>query len=330
MKNTIILNKKAPLKNLLEQFKNEVNEGLNKALKSLPSKYFYDKKGDALFVEIMHLPEYYVTRSEHEIFKNKSASIVDALHLNTNTYFELIELGAGDGTKTKELLRELSQQNYKFDYIPVDISQNALEKLQIDLNHEMPYISVKTKQGDYFEVLESLKENQHPKVILFLGSNIGNMSDTMAADFIYKLGENLSYGDKFFLGVDLIKPLAIVLPAYNDSKGITAAFNLNLLERINRELDADFKIKNFKHQPEYDEKLGIATSFLVSTTEQDVFIKKLNQSFHFEKDEKILTEISRKYNDKILNKILKKTSFVIKDKITDSKKYFANYVLERL
>lgn len=330
MKETVVLNKKESPKSILEQFKKEVNEGLTESLKTLPSKFFYDKKGDALFVEIMHLPEYYVTRSEHEIFKDKSASIIKALQLNQDTYFELIELGAGDGMKTKELLKELSRENYKFDYIPVDISQNALENLEKDLNQQMPHIAVKTKQGDYFEVLESLKENQHPKVILFLGSNIGNMSDEVAQDFIANLSENLNFGDKFFLGVDLIKPAAIVLPAYNDSKGVTASFNLNLLERINRELDADFEIENFKHQPEYDEKEGIATSFLVSTKEQDVFIKKLNKIFHFGKGEKILTEISRKYNDKILDKILKKTAFVIKDRITDRKKYFANYVLEHL
>jgi len=330
MKNTVDLNQMQSQKSILKQFKKEVNEGLNTVLKTLPSKFFYDKKGDALFVEIMHLPEYYVTRSEHEIFKNKSASIIEALQLHTDKYFELIELGAGDGMKTKELLQELSRQNYKFDYMPVDISQNALDNLEMTLNKEMPHISVKTRQGDYFEVLESLKENQHPKVILFLGSNIGNMSDAVATDFIFNLSRNLSFGDKFFLGVDLIKSADIVLPAYNDSQGVTAAFNLNLLERINRELEADFDLNNFKHKPEYDENQGIAMSFLVSTKNQDVFIKKLNKTFHFGRGEKILTEISRKYNDEILDKILKKTAFVIKERITDSKKYFANYVLEHL
>ncbi|MBK0368386.1 L-histidine N(alpha)-methyltransferase [Flavobacterium agrisoli] len=330
MKETIVLEKKETATSTFEQFKKEVNEGLSEPIKSLPSKFFYDEKGDALFVQIMHLPEYYVTRSEHEIFKNKSNTIIDALQLNPDTYFELIELGAGDGTKTKELLQALSQQQYQFDYLPVDISQNALDMLEADLNKEMPHISVKTKQGDYFEVLESLKENEHPKVILFLGSNIGNMSDQIAASFISNLSANLGYGDKLFLGVDLIKSTEIVLPAYNDSQGVTAAFNLNLLDRINRELDADFEVENFKHQPEYDEKEGIATSFLVSIKEQVVFVKKLNKTFRFAKGEKILTEISRKYNDRILNKILKKTAFVIKDKITDSQKYFANYVLERL
>lgn len=314
---------------MISQFKKEVDQGLSDEIKSLPSKFFYDKKGDALFVQIMHLPEYYVTRSEHEIFKIQSHSIIEALQLHPDTYFELIELGAGDGLKTKELLRELDQGNYNFDYMPVDISQNALDKLEKDLNKQLEHVSIKKKQGDYFEVLESLKENQHPKVILFLGSNIGNMPDDVAADFISKLSANLHQGDKLFLGVDLIKPASIVLPAYNDSQGVTAAFNLNLLDRINNELQADFDVDSFKHKPEYTEEDGIAKSFLISNKAQKVYIAQLDKTYEFYKGEKILMEISRKYNDTILNKILKKSDFVIKDRITDSKGYFANYILER-
>ena len=313
----------------VDYFKKEIDEGLSNIKKSLPSKYFYDKKGDALFVKIMHLPEYYVTRSEHEIFKTKSQSIIDALQLNPNTYFELIELGAGNGLKTKELLRELNRLNYKFDYMPVDISQNALNNLAKDLNREMPSLSISTKQGDYFEVLESLSENHKPKVILFLGSNIGNMSDEVATNFMSKLSANLQKKDKLILGVDLIKPASIVLPAYNDNQGITAAFNLNLLERINKELGANFDLKFFKHQPEYKESEGIAKSFLVSTKAQQVYITKINKRFDFYEGEKILMEISRKYNDTILNAILSKTDFIIKNRITDSKVYFATYILER-
>jgi L-histidine N-alpha-methyltransferase len=329
MKETKILNIIDHTNSMINKFKKAVDEGLSNVEKSLPSKYFYDKTGDALFVKIMHLPEYYVTRSEHEIFKQQSEEIIAALQLNPNSYFELIELGAGDGLKTKELLKVLNRKNYKFDYMPVDISQNALDSLESDLNNQLPKLSIKKKQGDYFEVLESLKENQHPKVILFLGSNIGNMSDAIATDFISKLSDNLQTGDKLFLGVDLIKPATVVLPAYNDNQGVTAAFNLNLLYRINRELEADFKVDTFKHLPEYDEMEGIAKSYLISTKAQQVYIGQLNKTFHFYEGEKILMEISRKYNDAILNTILSKSDFEIKDRITDSKAYFANYVLER-
>lgn len=312
-----------------ETFKIEVDEGLSDSPKTLPSKYFYDKKGDALFVEIMNLPEYYLTRSELDIFQNKTDELITALGLDPHSYFELIELGAGDGTKTKQLLKVLDQESFNFDYFPIDISANALKGLKENLNKEIPSLNVKTQQGDYFEVLASLKESKKPKVVLFLGSNIGNMNDELAAQFIYDLGANLHSGDMLLLGVDLKKPKEFVLPAYNDSKGITAQFNLNLLDRINRELGGDFDISQFIHAPEYDEEEGIAKSFMVSTTSQVVSIKSLRKSYAFSAGEKIHTEISRKYDDELIRKITANTDFVLQGKILDDKEYFADYILTR-
>lgn len=314
---------------MLEQFKKDIHEGLSATIKSLPSKYFYDEKGDALFVQIMHLPEYYVTRAELDIFENQTTEMVKTLKIDPSNYFELIELGAGDGLKTKKLLKYLAENDFHFDYLPIDISQNALDNLESDLKKELPKVSVKTKQGDYFEILASLNENKNPKIILFLGSNIGNMSDEVAAQFLFELAANLNTGDKLLLGADLIKPEHIVLPAYNDSKGVTAAFNYNLLERINNELEANFNISNYKHEPEYNENEGIARSFLVSQNDQTVFIKALNKSFHFFKGEKIQTEISRKYNDKIIVNLISETDFEISDKLIDRSKLFSLYVLEK-
>ena len=315
---------------MIEQFKEDVDKGLSSFPKTLSSKYFYDKIGSDLFVQIMHLPEYYVTRAELDIFTHQTQHIIDALDLKKDTYFELIELGAGDGLKTKKLLKLLDQQNYNFDYLPVDISQTALNNLQDSINKELPNVSVQKKQGDYFDVLESLKDSHHLKVVLFLGSNIGNMPDEIANKFIYKLGANLSNNDKLFLGVDLIKSKSIVYPAYNDSKGITKEFNLNLLKRINKELKAGFDIDSFSHQPEYSEDEGIAKSFLVSNIKQDIHISTLNKTYSFEKGEKIATEISRKYNDTIIQKIIANTDFCITQKLTDSNNYFSNYVLNRV
>ena len=314
---------------MINTFKKEVKQGLDANPKTLPSKYFYDKKGDALFVEIMNMPEYYLTRSELDIFKNKTQQLIDAFNLKKDNYFELIELGAGDGLKTKELLKCLVSQNFNFDYFPIDISSNALVLLKDDLNKEIPNLSVKIQQGDYFEILDSLKKSKKSKVILFLGSNIGNMADDLAAQFIYNLGANLLAGDKLLLGVDLIKPKEIVLPAYHDKKGITAAFNLNLLDRINKDLGGNFNLNQFKHQPEYLEEEGIAKSFIVSTENQIVQIDSLDSIYHFRKGEKIHTEISRKYNDSIIEKIIANTDFTIKNKIMDSKEYFADYILRR-
>lgn len=314
---------------MIETFKEEIKQGLTATPKTLPSKYFYNKIGDALFVQIMNLPEYYLTRSEFDIFKNKTQQLIDAFGIDKDTHFELIELGAGDGTKTKELLKVLDAQNYRFDYMPIDISANALAQLKNNLAKELPNVSVKTQQGDYFNVLHSLKENNNPKVMLFLGSNIGNMDDEIATEFIYNLGANLQKGDKLLLGADLIKSKEIVLPAYNDAQGITAKFNLNLLDRINTELNADFNTSQFKHQPEYNEAEGIAKSFIVSTSDQEVTVQQLNTTFHFKEGEKIHTEISRKYNDALIQQIIANTSFTLDTKIMDTNAYFADYILTR-
>ncbi len=313
----------------MEQFKRDVSTGLNLDPKRLSSKYFYDKIGDDLFVQIMNMPEYYLTRSEFEIFSQQTQNLIDSFEIDKDTYFELIELGAGDGTKTKELLKELVSQNYDFSYLPIDISQNALNQLKDSLTCEIPGLNVKPKQGDYFEVLSSFKDSNHKKVVLFLGSNIGNLRDKLAHEFISQLGSKLTPNDILLLGVDLIKSRETVLPAYNDSAGITSRFNLNLLHRINAELGGNFNVSEFSHLAEFTEEGGIAKSFLVSSVEQSVRIESIDETFHFQKGERIHTEISRKYNDQIICEILTKTSFTLESKILDSKEYFADYILKR-
>lgn len=313
-----------------EQFLEDVNKGLSDSPKHLSSKYFYDKRGDELFVEIMNLPEYYLTRAELKLFREQKSDIVTSFGFSKSEYFELIELGAGDGTKTIELLKELSHQNYKFDYFPVDISQNALDGLEMRLHQELPDLHVNKRQGDYFEILGSLKQSNKPKVVLFLGSTIGNFSDEDANEFMQRLSVNLNEHDCLLLGVDLIKSKDIVLPAYNDSKGITRAFNLNLLERINRELGGNFDLSKFDHVPLYDENEGIAKSFLRSTENQTVRISALHKTVQFEEGELIHTEVSRKYNDEILKQVIDGCRLEIKHKFTDNQHFFADYILKRI
>lgn len=311
------------------QFRQDVHFGLSLPQKQLSSKYFYDKTGDELFMQIMQMPEYYLTRAEAEIFSQQSEQMIDLFGLKKDQFFELIELGAGDGTKTQKLLATLSAQHYDFDYIPIDISGNVLEHLEVSLAKQLPDVSVKVQQGDYFEALAQLHENHNPKVILFLGSNIGNQTDAQATKFIYDLGANLNPGDKLLIGVDRVKPEYIVLPAYDDKSGVTKAFNLNLLQRINNELGGDFIIDQFEHAPEYDEEEGVARSFLVSKVNQVVSIASLEASYHFKKDERIHMEISRKYTNEILHKIIKDTDFEIIGELSDSKNYFSDFILER-
>lgn len=314
---------------MIEQFAKNVDAGLSKTEKTLPSKYFYDKNGDELFVEIMKMPEYYLTRCEMEIFTTQTDELIASFQAHKNDYFELIELGAGDGSKTRTLLEALSKKGYQFDYLPVDISQNALEQLQQSLQRHLPQVSVVPKHGDYFDMLGSVKDSHHPKIVLFLGSNIGNMTDPEASEFLYQLGANLSEGDKLLLGTDLIKPADVVLPAYNDNSGITSSFNINLLHRMNTELGATFDPDGFVHAPEYNENEGIAKSYLLSNKAQSVEIAATGKTYNFKAGEKIHTEISRKYDDQVLAKILAKTDFSISAKFTDKKNYFADYLLNR-
>lgn len=314
---------------MIEQFKQDVDAGLSATQKFLPSQYFYDAVGDALFRKIMAMPEYYLTRAEYEIFNDKTQELIDCLNLNKNDYFEIIELGPGDGKKSKMLLKELLNQGYNFIYHPIDISENALQHLENSLNSEIPELTTIPKQGLYFDAMSSLKKSDHKKIVLFLGSNIGNLEDDLAADFLYKLGSNFQHDDILLLGVDLKKDASIVLPAYNDAEGITAQFNLNILNRINRELGGDFDMDGFEHQPEYLSKEGIANSYLTSLADQTVHIKSLNKSFSFSENEKIHTETSRKYDEAILNRIIKNTDFILDNKISDSNNYFADFILKR-
>ncbi|WP_196890204.1 L-histidine N(alpha)-methyltransferase [Aureivirga sp. CE67] len=313
---------------MTNQFAKDVYEGLNSNPKCLPSKYFYDTKGSEIFVEIMKLPEYYLTRSEFEIFEKQSQKIIEAFQIKQNESIEIIELGAGDGYKTVELLKKMYSQ-FEFTYKPIDISKGALLNLEKNIKSELPDISMEPIQGDFFETLHELQANDTRKVVLFLGSTLGNMVDRVAKKFIESIAENLNKNDILLLGLDLIKSKEIVVPAYNDVKGITSSFNFNLLQRINNELDANFNLEYFEHAPEYSEETGIAKSFLKSTRKQTVVFDTLDFEIDFEKNEKIFTEISRKYDDSILQMLVKDSGFEISEKIMDEKKYFADYILKK-
>ena len=312
-----------------EQFAMDVEAGLTKQPKHLSSKYFYDEVGSSLFSKIMKLPEYYLTDAEFEIFQQQGNDIIETLDIQKNQPFELIELGAGDGYKTIELLKALEAEKFNYQYIPIDISKKALDQITHNVKAQLPNKEISPKKGDYFHILKELKESSVPKVILFLGSNIGNMPDEVAESFLLNLSNSLSKGDKLILGADLMKSKDIVLPAYNDSEGVTSAFNLNLLTRINRELDADFDIEKFEHAPEYDEVEGVAKSAIRSKTAQTVDVKMMDLKVSFEAGEKIHTEISRKYNDEIINKISLHSGLKIIGKLRDSHHYFADYILEK-
>ncbi len=309
-----------PFKN---EFEKDVYEGLRSSPKHLKSKYFYDSTGDEIFQEIMKLPEYYLTNSEFEIlqtYKNKIGNLLEHL-----APFLLVDLGAGDAKKTKVILQHFIDKEMDFTYVPVDISPDAIHNVTLTLAETLPDLAVSGISGDYMNALNSLPRDQN-KVILFLGSSIGNFTKEETLGFLKGISLKMNPNDLLITGFDLKKDPEIILAAYNDRKGITAQFNLNLLRRINRELDANFDLSLFEHYPSYHQEEGEARSALVSLQEQQVFISALDLHIDLAGGEKIHTEISRKFDFEEIEDLARASGFRVMENLTDSKKYFTNSI----
>ncbi len=310
-----------------QTFSEDVLHGLSSTQKRLPSKYFYDDKGSRIFVEIMGMEEYYLTSCEQEIFTQHAKDIAQ---LSWKPGLEIVELGAGDGLKTRQLLQAFASLKKEVDYIPIDISEGAVKLLLKRMKKELPKQAVHPRVGEYFQELEKLlQESDKPRLILFLGSNIGNFNAYDAHVFLKRLNRNLKLGDQVLLGVDLKKSPSIILPAYSDSKGITAKFNLNLLNRINRELGANFKTKRFRHYASYDPESGEVRSYLISKVDQEVYIEKLNKSFHLAEQENIHTEISKKYAIEEFEALGHDCGFHSREQYFDSRHFFMDTLWEK-
>lgn len=277
-----------------EAFQQDVIRGLSATSKYLDSKYFYDATGDHLFQQIMQSPEYYPTNCEMEILREQSADISQAIHAHTRN-FDVVELGAGDATKSIHLLKQLLQTNKDFTYYPVDISGNVIHQLEKSLPSILPSLKLHGLNGEYFEMLHQANIlSAKNKVVFCMGGNIGNFTPPEAKKFCRQLRRYLQPGDLLFIGFDLKKHPQIILNAYNDAAGITRDFNLNLLHRINEELGADFDLTKFEHYPTYDPGTGACKSYLVSLEDQQVHIG--TQSFDFAIHEPVYMEISQKYS----------------------------------
>lgn len=307
-----------------EKFRQEVLDGLASTPKRLSSKYFYDEKGDRLFQRIMTMPGYYLTGCELDIFRNKTPELFEVV-VPDDEPFDLIELGAGDGVKSSYLIKYLMEQGVEFTYMPIDISGNILNVLVEKLRSDIPEVSILSLEGEYYEMLDKAASlSQKRKVVLFLGSNIGNMELNEAYEFGRELNKKLSSGDIILIGFDLRKNPHTVLNAYNDKEGITAAFNLNLLTRINRELDADFDIEKFQHYQTYDPESGACRSYLISLLNQNVRIG--GETISFVKDELIYMEVSQKFSKCEIREMAEQTGFEFVGEISDSKGWFLDAV----
>jgi len=308
------------------KFQIEVLDDLKNNPKRLSSKYFYDSKGDHLFQKIMALEDYYLTKCELDIFKNQTAEIANLICADDKP-FDLIELGAGDAMKSTFLLQHLVRREANFTYMPIDISGNILSVLKTNLNDAIPALNIICLKGEYFEMIEkAMTISSNRKVILFLGSNIGNMEIADAEQFCSKLKSKLNSGDNVLIGFDLKKQPKTILRAYDDPTGITAKFNLNLLLRINHELGANFNINQFEHYQTYDPLNGACKSYLISLTEQQVTLGE--EQISFEKNEPIYMEISQKFSPSDIRDLANSSGFNFVSELYDSKKWFMDAIWE--
>ena len=266
----------------------DVITGLSSDPRALPSKYFYDERGAALFQKICEVPEYYVTRTEIDILSRHHAEMASQIGPNV----ELIGLGTGAGTKTRILIKVLEKPAA---YIPVDISEKQLRKSTASFQKIFPKLEILPVCADYLQpvVLPSPRHKPARNVVYFPGSTIGNFEPNEALEFLRRIANVSGRGGGLLIGVDLQKDQNVIEAAYNDKDGVTAQFNLNLLAHINRETGANFDLSRWQHRAIYNSKAGRIEMYLISATDQTVRIQ--DQQFHFRAGEKILTEHSYKH-----------------------------------
>lgn len=312
----------------MDAFAHDVVQGLSRNPRSLSSKYFYDDRGSALFSAIMQLPEYYLTRAELEILSTHSSILCASLP--NSDLIELVELGAGDGTKTLIILEELQKQGRPFLYQPVDISTKAVEALETRIKAALPTVQVEPYVGDYFTLLASMSRTNSTRLVLFLGSNIGNYPKHDAVDFLSTIQRHLKPQDRFIVGFDLVKHPKWIREAYNDRSGITKAFNLNLLRRLNETFDGDFDLEAFDHYESYDPELSEARSYLIALKPQVIHLKKLGFSFQMEAWEFIYVEISRKFTQRDIEELARLSGLGITHQYYDCKHYFTDTLFHSL
>ena len=309
---------------LLSDLANDTLIGLSSKSKYLLSKYFYDDTGSSIFQDIMKMPEYYLTGCEYEIFNTHKDQIVEEF-IKDDPVFNLFELGSGDGLKTKILLKLLVVRALSLRYIPIDISAKTNNDLEKSLARELPTLKVKAETGDFFRVIKRLNDySGKKKVILFLGSNIGNFQDEELNNFLSHLSEFTNADDIVMIGFDLKKTPEIILAAYNDRAGHTRRFNMNYLARLNRELGADFNLDNFDQQSVYNPQSGKVKSFLVSKKEQSVHIEALGKTFRFARWEAVLMEVSRKFSLETIENYAATNGFRVVKHFRDRKNWFTD------
>lgn len=304
-------------------FLNDVLIGLSQTQKSLPPKYFYDSIGSDLFEQICTTKEYYLTKTETEILNQYADDIISAV----NNITHIVELGSGSSVKTQILINSYLNKNSNLLYSPIDVS-DVLIKSSVNLLKHFRELKICGVIGQYIEALQLLNQiYSEPKLILFLGSSIGNFTPSEAKDFLINIADLINSNDYLLIGFDLVKDSKILTNAYNDSKGYTEKFNLNILNRINYELNADFNIANFKHSAFYNSASSRIEMHLVSDTDQIVNIS--GREFKFLKNETIHTENSYKFTYNSISDLIASAALQMEKIWYDKNNYFALCLIKK-
>lgn len=304
-----------------------VLKGLMQPNKYISSRFLYDKEGSRLFQKIMKMPEYYLYEAEYEILKEKGAEIWQSLSFEQP--YCIVELGAGDGSKTVQLLHHMQKDRLFEKYCPVDISPESNLDLVRRLNKSIPDLVVEPVNGNYHVELDHLIPSDQAVLLLFLGSNIGNFRLEKIELLMRKFGKSMKKGDAVLIGMDLKKHPRLIQNAYDDKEGITRDFNLNLLQRFNREMGADFDLDQFDFYSHYDPLSGEVRSYLVSCISQEVYFSDLNATISFDKNELIHTEVSRKFDLNEINRIFSNSGFHDLRFWQDRNEYFVDVLAVR-
>ena len=293
--------------------------GLKSNPKRLPSRLFYDETGSALFERITESPEYYLTRIERAIFSQFAEEILE----KAGRGLTLIELGAGTASKTELLIAALLRRQMSATFYPIDLSRTALQIAEDTLKGKFPGLTVRPLVGDYSTVLSNLKTVHGQKLVLYIGSSIGNYEPEQAIEVLSHIRRSLSPGDAVLLGTDMVKLKNVLRAAYNDPEGVTARFNLNILARINRELGGDFDLAAFRHVAVWNATQMRIEMHLESLRQQRVTIADLDTAFELRKGENIHTENSYKFTPEQVKQLLTSAGFELEAAWTDPQKWFA-------
>ena len=303
----------------------DVERGLTATPKSLPPRLFYDATGSELFEQITRLPEYYLTRTERSIFETFADEMIAA----AGEGISIIELGAGTAEKTEILLRAALKRQFSLTYYPVDVADSALAIAKERLTAALPRLRVQPIVSDYTSGLSALRQIPARKLVLNIGSSIGNFDPREAAGILKRIGDGLADGDSLLLGTDLVKRASLLRAAYNDADGVTAAFNLNLLARINRELGADFDLRRFRHDAVWNPAASRIEMYLVSLEAQRVRIPALDMTIDFREGERIHTENSYKFTGEMTRELLRTAGFELQRTWRDRDDLFAVHLARR-